>query len=153
MVDFDKFKGISPETLTLFTDLPAVERPSEPVAMLPDAVLKEVVTSIPAEKVFKAFYNVGMAARNVAISLRCAAKAIAESVINNYYIATSPNSRVKHLAQHAKKRRVRKKNITRLKKAVCKIPQQNDVSSRELVFSETEAPEDEWVRKYTRGEW
>ena len=152
MIDFDKFKGISPETLTLFTDLPAVERPSEPVAMLPDAVLKEVVTSIPAEKVFKAFYNVGMAARNVAISLRCAAKAIAESVINNYYIATSPNSRVKHLAQHAKKRRVRKKNLTRLKKQFARY-RNRTMSSCELVFSETEAPEDEWVRKYTRGEW
>lgn len=151
MIDYDKFKGISPETLTLFTDLPAVERPSEPVAMLPGAVLKEVVTSIPAEKVFKAFYNVGIAARNVAISLRCAAKAIAESVINNYYIATSPNSRVKHLAQHAKKHRVRKKNIARLKKQLKNA--KDKMQSCEFVLSEKEAPEDGWVRKYTKGEW
>lgn len=151
MIDFDKFKGISPETLnTSASELLKVEGSFEYVSMLPDAVLKEAVTSIPAEKVIKAFYNVGMAARNVGITLRCAAKFFAEAVINNYYIATSPNSRVKHLAQHAKKRRVRKKNIARLKKQLKNA--KGKMQSCEFVLSETEAPEDVWINQNTQGD-
>lgn len=45
---------------------------------------------------------------------------IANQIKPLYYLAYSNNSRVKHLALHSKKARVRKKNIHRLQREVMK---------------------------------
>lgn len=85
---------------------------------------------------------------------RCLGKyvyAVSRAITDAYSVCVSPNSRVKHLAMYAKKRRVRKKNIARLAKKMSEHAK-GKMQSCELVFSEEQAPEDVWVCQNIEGE-
>lgn len=150
MIDFDKFKGISPEVIELSDDdVRKANAPQVISSATPSLRLADM--SLEAEKVIRIFGSFAEFARQATTTLKTFINAIHSTLEDLACIAASPNSRVKHLAQHAKKHRVRKKNIARLKKQLKNA--KGKMQSCELVFSEKEAPEDEWVRKYTRGEW
>ena len=85
---------------------------------------------------------------------RCFCKyiyAVRRAITDAYFVHVAPNSRIKYLAMYAKKRRVRKKNIARLAKKMSKHIK-GKMQSCEFVLSETEAPEDVWVRQNTQGD-
>ena len=116
MIDFDRVEGLLPETIELSdADVQALKTPG---ALIPDALLKEVIVNIDTDKIaecIKSMHDV----------LKPAVDKTCEIIINfmgciehikaiEKSIATTPNCRIKHLALHAKKRRVRKKNTARL---------------------------------------
>lgn len=116
MIDFDRVEGLSPETIELTdADIQALKTPG---ALIPDALLKEIILNIDTEQIAKCIKSLHDVLKP-AVDKKC-------KIIINYMgciehikaiekgIDTAPNSRIKHLALHAKKRRVRKKNTARL---------------------------------------
>ena len=87
---------------------------SDTLCFLPDAILKEVCITVPAEKLIEAFANSTYAMKEVSFAFTSLASAIDKAEKETAYIKWLPKSRTKHLALYAKKHRVRKKNVAKL---------------------------------------
>ena len=144
-----KLIGISPEVIELSDDdVRKANAPQVISSATPSLRLADM--SLEAEKVIRIFGSFAEFARQATTTLKTFINAIHSTLEDIACIAASPDSRVKHLAQYSKKHRVRKKNIARLKKQLKNV--KGKMQSCEFVLSETETPEDVWVRQNTQGD-
>lgn len=77
----------------------------------------------PDERLVEAIQKISegmITMRNALIPVISELVEIAKQIIMMYYLTFSNNSKVKHLALHSRKARVRKKNIHRLQREVMK---------------------------------
>ncbi len=114
-----KIIGISPEVLDMSaSDLPPLVNPPEQPPLIPETIMKEATINIDTEKIAKNIANLFDVLKTEAAKacekLIEFMKSSQHALVVERRINAAPNSRVKHLALHAKKRRVRKKNIARI---------------------------------------
>ncbi len=141
--------GISPEIIEL-SDAEVQEFNAPQVISSDTPTLKEACISVEAEKIITLFCSLAELAEQAGSKLSDLSKAIRSAWRDIECIVASPNSRVKHLAQYSKKRRVRKKNIARLKMQF--EHEKGKRQSYKFALSEKKAPEDVWVIQNTQGE-